>query len=225
MILLSFSSFDEQTSPPKKKKKISFQRYPNAVIIPHESQNLFLWHETKKSFTEIHRDSQRKSSQRYSNANRKSQNLPHDSWSTKTIFHDFSIILHPFFFSLLPHSTLRFIKFTREIIRISRENSPRLISPPSIIEPSSTNQSAFARKFETFPRIFPSIYSIFPCRGARNDRHRLLIAGFPPLYRGWIDRASSLSSLQDSSSLRVPRCSRIVRGKVRCFSIAEKFFF
>lgn len=120
---------------------------------------------------------------------------------------------------------LRFIKFTREIIRISRENSPRLISPPSIIEPSSTNQSAFARKFETFPRIFPSIYSIFPCRGARNDRHRLLIAGFPPLYRGWIDRASSLSSLQDSSSLRVPRCSRIVRGKVRCFSIAEKFFF
>lgn len=73
----------------------------------------------------------------------------------------------------------------------------------------SMNQTVFAPKFETFPRIFSSIYWMFSCRGARNDRHRLLIAGFPPLYRGWIDRASSLSSLQDSSSLRVLRCSRV----------------
>lgn len=73
----------------------------------------------------------------------------------------------------------------------------------------SMNQTVFAPKFETFPRIFSSIYWMFSCRGARNDRHRLLIAGFPPLYRGWINRASSLSSLQDSSSLRVLRCSRL----------------
>lgn len=101
IIVFYYCLFHPSTNKLATEKKYPFNDI-QTPIIPHESQNLFLWHETKKSFTEIHRDSQRKSSQRYSNANRKSQNLPHDSWSTVSLKRYFTIsrsFFIPFFLS------------------------------------------------------------------------------------------------------------------------------
>lgn len=156
---------------------------------------------------------------------------------SNTIFHDWSIIIHPLplFFSFISAPFPLDVQFRRCVLY---ETDVTLWNRnySDAQELTATNRSSIDHRtkfdesinqFCTKIRNFSTdlLYWMFSCRGARNDRHRLLVAGFPTLYHGWIDKASSLSSLQDSSRLRVLRCSRVSCVERFDVSRLRKIFF